>query len=220
VTNYWPYRRRVDVRTGLRVKVHPLVEPIDLATARAHLRLDTSGSPPTHPDDDLIQNIYLPAAREACEQYLGSALAPQTLEYSLDQFPGWDGNCYPRDIDLPFGPLIAVDSVTYILSGTATQFSSFNTDLFADRIRLTEFASWPTTDDEPNAVVVRYESGYSTPDSSPNPNPLPAAIRAAILLTLSSIYDNCQEGTICDIHDMPVACKYLLDPYRRRLGFL
>ncbi len=215
----WPFRRRADIKTGLKVKVYPTVEPVDLTTARQHLRLDTSGSPPTHPDDDLIQTIYLPAAREACENYLGSALAPQTLEYSLSAAPGWDGNCLPRDIALPFGPLIMVDAVTYTFGGEDALFSSWNQDLFNDRIRLTEAATWPTVDDDPNAIVVRYQAGYSTPDSSPNPNPLPASIRAAILLTLSSIYDNCQEGTICDIHELPVACRYLLDPYRKTFGF-
>lgn len=215
----WPYTRRVDIRRGLKVKVFPTVEPVDLATAKSHLRIAVEGSPDSHPDDALIRDIYLPAAREACEQYLGSALAPQTLELSLSGFPGWDGSGYPRDISLPFGPITFVDSVAYTAGGVGAFFSDYNTDLFGDRIRLTESASWPTTDDEPNAVVIRYHAGYSSVGASPNPDPIPASIRAAILLTLSNIYDNCQEGTICDIHDLPVACKYLLNPYIRRMGF-
>ena len=216
---YWPFTRRVDIRTGLRVKVFPTVEPVTLALARSHLRLETTGSPPTHPDDSLIETVYLPAAREACEQYLGASLAPQTVELTLSGFPSWSGLTQPRDIELPFGPVLAIDAFTYVAGGVTLGFADYNFDSFGDRVRLLETATWPNTDDVPNAVTVRYEAGYSTPDSSPNPAPLPASIRAAILLTLSQIYDNCQEGTICDISDLPVGVKYLLDPYRRKMGF-
>lgn len=225
---YWPYLRRLEVRRGLKIAVQATAEPIDIATARQHLRLDTTGSPPSHPDDELITGIYLPAAREACEQYLGAALAPQTFELTLG--PNDHGNVWclgtwtagyglPPTIELPMGPLLGVESVTYTSAAVGTSFTAFDVDTFSDRIRLQNGSSWPTTDDTVNAITVRYQAGYSIPGESPQDYPLPAALRAAILLALSHIYDNCTAGTICDIGSLPASVMYLLDPYKRRMGF-
>ena len=45
----------------------PSVEPISLEKARLHLRLDTSGSPPSHPDDSLVTSL-ITAVRENAEE--------------------------------------------------------------------------------------------------------------------------------------------------------
>lgn len=225
---YWPYLRRVHVRRGLKIVVQATDEPIDIVTARTHLRIDAIGSPPSHPDDALITGIYLPAAREACEQYLGASLAPQTLELSIGaEDRGFyafgtgllQGFGLPREFELPMGPLLGIESVTYTQDGVDSSFTDFNADLFTDRVRLTQNGTWPNTDDVPNPIVIRYQAGYSTPGASPQDYQMPQALRAAILLTLSQIYDNCTQGTICDINSVPVAVTYLLDPYKRRIGF-
>lgn len=224
----WPHRRRYEIRRGLKVVVQPAAEPIDIVTARSHLRLDASGSPPTHPDDDLLTQVYIPAAREACENYLGRALAPQTLELSLSRFPGgfvaggllpieqW---ALPRDIELPMGPLLVVESVTYVDGDGATQtFADYNVDTYAEpgRIRLVAGANWPTTQDAPNAVIVRYQAGYSTPGASPEDVQLPHAIRVAILLTLGHMYEN-REATATPLPaELPLGVQYLLTPYQVR----
>ena len=214
--DYWPYKRRSVIRKDLRVVAPPTSEPVSLELARKHLRIEPEGSPAVHEDDQLINDIYLPAAREACEQYLGAALAPQTLEFSLSRFPG---HWHDRDIDLPFGPVHAIDSINYKLDGVITSFYDYNFASYGDRIRLIEGGSWPTADDYPDTVQIRYQTGYSLPDASPDYAPLPAALRAAILLSLSQIYDNCMQGTVCDITYLPPGCHYLLDPYVRKMGF-
>lgn len=223
---YWPYVRRVEPRMGLRLVVLPSGEPIDLETARTHLRLDTTGSPPTHPDDSLITGIYLPAAREACEQYLGASLAPQFWELTLGPKNSFDWcdtlwlpSGMPVSVDLPMGPVLGVESVTYTSGAASADFTDYDSDTYTDRIRISDGASWPTTDNVPVPIVIRYQAGYSLPDGSPQDYPLPASLRAAILLALSNIYDNCTAGTICDIGSLPAAVKYLLDPYKRRMGF-
>lgn len=214
--NYWPYVRRKNLRRDLHLVAGPLVEPVSLELARQHLRIQAEGSPATHEDDSLISEVFLPAARESCEQYLGAALAPQTLELVMESFPYY----HHRDIELPFGPVHAIDSINYLVDEVATAFVDYNFALYGDRVRLVHNASWPSADDSPQAVTIRYQTGYSLPGASPDYAPLPATLRAAVLLTLSQIYDHCMEGTICDISDIPVGCKYLLDPWKRRLGFV
>lgn len=198
----WPYLRRSDIRRGLKVVVHPSEEPIDMETARAHLRIEADGSPLSHPDDALIQNVYLPAAREACENYAGRAFAPQTLELSLSAVP------YGCRIELPMAPLLGVDSFTYLDTGGASQtFTGFDADTYAEpgAIELALNSMWPSTGYLANAVIVRYQVGYALPGSSPDQPSLPALAKQAILLTLTYFYS----GSACE--DIPPGAKALLD---------
>ena len=214
----WPGVRRSDIRRGLKVTQHPQTEPVDLATAYLQCKVPTSGSPATSPDDDIL-NIFIPAAREACENYAGLSLAPQSLSLVLDRFP----DTYDlQSIELPFGPLQTIDSVQYVDTADATQTldsSIYYIDSFSSRIVLADSQTWPATRIHPTAVTIDYVAGYQTPSTSPSEPQLPASLRAAILLTLSHIYDACQNGDICDIGDLPAAAKYLLDPYRVRSSF-
>ena len=78
-------------------------EPITLAEAWAHLRIDTYDSPPASADDPWLESIGIPGARAWAEQYCGIAIAPQTLEYA--------GNGFPSVFELPVGPARGVVSI-------------------------------------------------------------------------------------------------------------
>jgi hypothetical protein len=99
-------------RYRTRVVTQPIFEeePITLAEARYHLRVDTfeEGSPPetVSDDDPWLQNIGIPAARQWAEGYLGEALATQTLEMV--------GNAFPSEyFELAIGPVQSIESVKY-----------------------------------------------------------------------------------------------------------
>lgn len=217
----WPYSRRVEIRRGLRVIVPPTTEPITLEVARLHLRLEAEGSPPTHPDDTLISGVYLPAARESCEQYVGRALAPQTLEVSLSRFPGpYATDGYDQRYELPMAPLIGVDSVIYTDGdGFAQTLATvdYGVDLFGSVIQASDGATWPTVQTVANAVVIRYQAGYALDGDSPSGTPLPAALKAAMLLTLGHLYENRETTTPLEIFELPMGVQYLLKPYQIRL---
>jgi len=72
--------------SGLSPSNNVAAEPITLAQARLHLKLDTSGSPPSHPDDTLVTAL-IAASRESAEKYTGLAIANQTYTLTLDRFP-------------------------------------------------------------------------------------------------------------------------------------
>lgn len=116
--NVWLRQQADLLRYGLRTVGEVTVEPITLVEARDHLRVDTyeEGSPAeTVSDDDAWIEAQLPAAREYCEQYLGRALAPRTVELALNAFPTVSVGDPPGPaFVLPFGPAQSITSLVYL----------------------------------------------------------------------------------------------------------
>lgn len=84
---------------GATLVTPPAVEPITLAQAKNHLRVDIA-------DDDALIGILITAAREACEAFIHGSLITQTWRVSFDAFPE-----NPLDsIRIPIEPLQSVSS--------------------------------------------------------------------------------------------------------------
>ena len=165
----------------------PASEPVTLAEARLHLKLDASGSPESHPDDDLV-NRLIPAAREWCETYTGRSFFEQTWQVKLDEFKD--------DMRLPRPPLISVTSIQYIdLNGDTQALSSsvYTVDTVSNRVLLAYGQTWPSTRSVENAVTITYQAGYDSGNSPQDDTAIPSAIKAAILLMVGSLYENRQE---------------------------
>lgn len=230
-------------RWGVRVITPPVGEQISLAEARLHLRLDDDGdSPPAHPDDPLIA-MLITAAREWCEDFLGRAIAPQTVEISggplSSPAPTWcpcacarfssdtSRQTYGAFIELPLGPVNYVSSIVYFDDlGVQQQVlpSDYWVDFYAGPPRLyaATGVTWPTVQAVPNAVRIRYLVGYDLPGDSPNLNPLPASIKAAMLLILGHYYENRENTSLLPsgtLQLIPMGAEALLRPYQLRMGF-
>ncbi|NBX73427.1 MAG: phage gp6-like head-tail connector protein [Alphaproteobacteria bacterium] len=97
---------------SLKRLTEPATEPVTLAEAKAHCRVDIDA------DDALIQG-YIRAARELCEDYVERTFVTQQLQMKLDQ--------WPIEVELPRPPMSNAGTttaviVTYTLSDTgATQ---------------------------------------------------------------------------------------------------
>lgn len=180
---------------GIRITVAPTVEPVTLAEAKLHLRVDVA-------DDDALITRLISAAREQCEQELDRAVAPQTVQLLLDAFPA-------GAILLPKGPVTAITSVQYVDTAGATQtIGSSNyalDDAQVDAWLLPAYGyDWPATRDEANAVRVTYTAGWAT---------CPAAVRQWILLAVGTMYASRE----ADVDRPAVAQGFaarLLDRYR------
>lgn len=196
----------------MKVVTPPSAEPITLAEARLHLRVTPDDdSPPWHPDDTLIM-AQVAAAREWCENHTKRALALQTVEVVLDEFPA-------SAIQLPMSPIHSITWLKYVDTAGAEQ--TLSTTLYAlDNYQEPGWVvpavgtTWPATQAVINAVTVRYLAGYDAMYV-----PLPAAIRAAMLLLLGNWYENREAVVIGTIQsELSFAVEALLLPYRLRLS--
>jgi uncharacterized phiE125 gp8 family phage protein len=78
----------------------PAVEPVSLALAKAHLRID-------HDDEDDLIQAWIAAARRLTEDYAGRRWVTQTVRATLPAFPAWAW-------EFPVGPVASVTSVAYL----------------------------------------------------------------------------------------------------------
>lgn len=180
---------------SLKRTVAPTVEPITLAEAKAHCRVDASA------DDALIQG-YITTAREWVEDYIDRALVTQQLVMKLDAFPA--------EIELPRPPMIASGTatavtVTYVANEAGTTATLATSQYRVDRdstpgvIRTTYAGSWPGHIIDKNSVTVTWWAGYGDTAS------VPQRVKSAMLMCVHELYEKRGDGA------MPDAAKRLLD---------
>jgi uncharacterized phiE125 gp8 family phage protein len=189
----------------------PTSEPISMTTARLHLRLDTSGSPPSHPDDSLVSSL-ITAVRQNAEEYTGLKIASGTFETRADTFED-------LEISLQTWPVTSVVSVSYVDLDDQTQTldsSKYTLDVYTRPARLkptTAQSTFPAAKE----VTIRFTAGY-TDGQSPNPYPMPKPVEAAMLLMLGHLYDNREAVSDIQSYERPLGVTYLLNPYRIKMG--
>ena len=180
----------------------PAVEPVTLAEAKTHLRVDGTAS-------DTEITAMITAAREWCEQYLDRTLVHTQWVMRFDKFPP-DGT---MDIELPRPPMAAAGTATavaltftYENGDTATYgTSSYRVDRSATpgAVKTNYGGTWPPHLQDDNSISVTWWGGYGASGSD-----IPQAIRSAILLCVSEFYEKRGSG------EPPTAAKMLLDAYR------
>jgi len=208
-----PNRRTVLVIT-------PPAMPVAADEMQAFLNLE-SGI-----DTDLLE-AFIEASFDAIRSYCRRSITTETLESRMDGFPhGSDdgllrlgaglhvGSCpfltYGDSggaIDLPYGPVASVTSVTtFAKDNSAAVFDAGLYQADQSRVYLNEGATWPTDLRRIDAVAIRYVSGDAV---------APPAIVQAIKQHVTAMYE-CREGC-----ELPEASKAILAPYRRydTLGF-
>ena len=164
----------------ITLKTAPLKQPLTLAEAKEHLRIELSDVT----EDDLVLSLIKAACKRA-EDFLGRRLITQTYYYYLKQWPKGDY------IILPYGKLQAGAIITYTDSNEAPYtFSSTlyytDTDSEPGRIVLRYGESWPTdTLDSKNPIRVEFICGYGT-----DPNDVPATIRTGIKYLIGHWHSN------------------------------
>ncbi len=184
--------------------VGPIVEPITLADAKAHLRVDSSA------EDALIQSLIM-ASRLHIEAALDLALITQTWRFQLDRWPR------ARSLNLPLRPVQSLTAVkvfdaddesealttaAFILDGTASPA----------RLILSGRASLPLPGRAANGIEIDFVAGYGDA-----PADVPQPICQALLLLTAHWYENREPveiGAAATVIPSPVSD--LLSPYRRR----
>jgi len=155
--------------------------------AQANFSASIIKGAPTSTEDNFITNL-IKVAREYCENYQHRALATQTWNLYLDDFPDEDF------IELPKAPLQSVTSVTYIDSdGTTATMTASTSGYFVDtdsqpgRVCLSYGITWPSFTPYPyNAVKVIFICGHTgvTPDI------IPESTKTAMMMLINHMYEN------------------------------
>lgn len=200
-----PWHDDRDATSYWRVAAEPTREPVSIAEARQHCRIDHTD------EDDYIAGLIV-AARSWCEDYCRRSFMTRTIEMKRPRFRS--------PMDLPRGPVQSVSSVQYQDSDDATQTLSADVyELAADpvmaRVVLRSSQSWPTTADVEHPVTITYVSGYG--DLSAD---VPATIRQAIKMMVGQLYEYREPiVTGTSIAHVPMAVESLLAPYRVLGGY-
>jgi hypothetical protein len=213
----------------------PAAEPVTLAEAKLHLRVETGFT-----DDDALITAMITAARARAETVTRRAFVSQVWKLVLDQFPApgvnvgsanwygpqWGNSPGPMTVLRPDGktgfeiyldhaPLVSVDSITYTdVDGTTQTLSpsAYKVDNITEPGRIVPAygTTWPGTRNEINAVTVQFTCGYGAAAAVPEP------IKSWIKLRVGSMYENREEvatGRSIVAIDMPFV-DGLLQDYR------
>lgn len=182
------------------IATEPASEPVTLAEAKAHLRLE-------HDLDDAYIGTLIKAAREHAEKVCRRGFVSQTWTLTRSSFPA--GEALP----LARGTLASVESVEYVDASGTTQTMSTD-DYDADtksvpgRVVLRYGKSWPSARYQWNAVTVTFVVGTDAAS-------VPAPVKHALLLLVSQMYEHrTPEITGTIVSAVSFAVDALLDPFR------
>jgi uncharacterized phiE125 gp8 family phage protein len=201
---------------ALRVITPPTSEPIPIALARQHCRIDADY-------DDALVALYVTGARLEAEAYLNRALFTQKLRYnitwappptatplvpqSLIVFPlNWPP-LVKRPIELPRAPAISVEQITWgplddmQIADPADYQLNLGVEPGYVAVKPQLLPQIPQ-----QSMSIDFTAGYDDAD----PLAIPTPIRMAILVGTAHYYEN--RGDVPA--EMPQAFYRLLDPYR------
>lgn len=164
------------------VITEPTYEPITYEELKNQARIDTDNDD----QQDLIENIFIPAARDYLESRTERTFHQKTLEWAIDEWPANGHIRLPRAT-----PLISVTWVKYFDSdGTentwATSEYHVDTDSLPGRVVLAYGLTWPSfTKRTFSPIRIRYVAGIQTV------SPLteaPATVKYAMVLLVAAMW--------------------------------
>lgn len=137
----------------------PATEPVTSAEVKSSARIDGA-------EFDTQIAIIIPAIRAAAEQELGRRLITQTVEMVLDEFPS-------EEIGLILPDAQSITSIKYlddsgIEQTLAGSVYALDADSTPSRVLLKYGQAWPSTQEVPNAVRVRFVVGYGDAAAVPS----------------------------------------------------
>lgn len=190
---------------SLNIKTPPVVEPVSLADAKAHCRVDSSA-------DDAYISALITAARQWVESYIDESLIHQQFVMRLDGFPA--------EIRLPKPPMASdgtttAVTITYTLNESGATATLATSQYRVDRdsrpgvIRNTYGGSWPAYLEDYNAVTVTWWGGRGASGSS-----VPQAIKNAILMLVGFWFERRLAADSGPTNEIPFGVKPLLDSQR------
>lgn len=203
---------------GYTLVTPPSGEPLTLAEAKLHLKVDTTA-------DDTLITALITAARQFAEQKTRRSLLTQVWRYTADAFPNGFGIASPtpwgREFSIPDaaiclekGPVSAINSITYLDMAGLTQTmasTDYTADLSGPLARITPVFGkiWPIPMPQIGSVAVNFTAGYGTASD------VPSGLKQWMLMRIGAMYENREEivvGQRLTSVDLPFVDS-LLEPY-------
>ena len=166
---------------SLQLVTPPAGEPVSLAEAKLHLRVDGG-------EDDLLIGSLITAARQAAETITHRQFITARWKLVMDAFAG-------QAVLIHKSPLISVVAVEYLdMAGLVQTMppSHYTVDAASEPARLTPIfgQTWPPTLPQIGAVSVTFDAGYG-PASA-----VPEGIKSWIKLRVGSLYAHREEMSV------------------------
>ena len=183
--------------SSLTIKTAPTVEPVTLAEAQAHLRVDSND------DDSLIEGLIV-AARQYCERVQGRAYITRTYEYIVEA---------ASSVELPMPNHQEVTAVAAIdEDGIETALSTDDYSVDFDRLcALVTINSYPAGTVK---LKIEYKAGYG--DTAAD---VPQAIKQMLLLLIGFWYERREAGEgNTPVRELPFAVSSLMSIDRVNWG--
>lgn len=184
---------------SLRLHTPPTDQPITLAEAKLHLRVDID-------EDDLLIRSLIDAATAACEHLMGRAIMPQKWQLSVGSFG-------EGVLVLQRPTVTEIDSFTYVDPSGATkplapaEYRLIIGSDYTAAVVPAYNASWPAVISQTDSINVVFSCGYADADSVPGP------IKSWIKLMVGALYKNREMVTDKQVFTLGMADS-LLDRYR------
>ena len=186
----------------------PASEPITLSEAKNYLKVEDS-----YTDDDTLITAIITSVRQYIERYLSTALITQTIEEKWDYI---DVRNYQvrQNFNLGVNPVQSVTSITYIdTDGDSQTWSAseyvVDTHRQVARIGIKNGYTWPSIQDEINALTVTYVAGYGDAGSD-----VPGNILQAMRYLIATYYENRTDH----LATLPTASRVILDNIKYGMG--
>lgn len=182
----------------------PLAEPVSVADAKAHMRVDSTA------EDALIASLIV-TSRLHIEAALGLALLTQAWSYFIDAWPR------SREIVLPLKPVQAIATVrVWAQDGTSQTLAAETYTLDGEgmppRLVLSRSAAPPAPGRSASGIEIAFSAGFGDAGID-----VPAPIRQALLLLVAHWFENREPNRIGAADtEIPHMISGLLAPYRGR----
>ena len=185
----------------------PVVEPVTLAEAKSHLRVDGS-------DSDTIIGTMIIAARQWAENYCQRSFVQRTYRADVE---GWAAR-----YRLPLEPFASLSSVKYYTPDSPQVLTTLDTDFYRANLGKSEIyvdassSSYPSHATRDDAVQITYVAGDAPTTDSPQDHAgnVSNAVKAAILLMVGDLFENREGKIVGTIQSVNPVVEMLLSSYR------
>lgn len=178
-------------------------EPVTLAEAKSHLRVDVA-------DDDVLITALITGSRlhlDGRDGWLNRALVTQDWDLTLDAFPA-------GAIEVPLPPLQSITHIKYLDTTGVEQTwpaSKYTVDIKSapGRIEPAYGETYPSTRAVLNAVTIRFRAGYGAAAA------VPEAIKLGLKCLIAQFYEQREPVNVGNIvTEIPMHVDRILAPYK------